>query len=311
MRLATTIGDFRRLTKTPAEAVRAFEGTGFRCLDYDFYSVIYPGSPFLGDDWIKDVDEAAAEAARLGLQFVQAHSPNYNPLNPAADHESGMLATLRSIEACGRLGIRNLVVHSGMSAQMCYPKDQDDYFLANRAYYESLFPAMERWNVNVLIENSAEENMQGKFFFMTGREMTEFLDWIGHPLLHACWDIGHANMRGANQYREICDLGRHLYALHIQDNFGTYDEHFAPLMGTVDLDAVIQGLIRIGYKGYFTFESNNILALDGCWPHARMKTEGIGARRIASPSLELRRKAEALLYEIGKYALSAYDLFEE
>ena len=98
MRLATTIGDFRRLTKTPAEAVRAFEGTGFRCLDYDFYSVIYPGSPFLGDDWIKEVDEAAEEAARLGLQFVQAHSPNYNPLNPAADHE------IHAAEMIGRAG---------------------------------------------------------------------------------------------------------------------------------------------------------------------------------------------------------------
>ncbi len=310
MRLATTIGDFHRFTKTPAEAVRAFEGTGFRYLDYSFYSVIYPGSPFLTGDWFREVDEAAEAAEKLGFTFVQAHSPGYNPLDPAGDHEAGMLATLRSIEACGRLGIRNLVVHSGISEQMRYPEDQDDYFLANRAYYESLFPAMERWNVNVLIENSAEENMQGKFFFMTGREMTEFLDWIGHPLLHACWDIGHANMRGANQYREICDLGRHLYALHIQDNFGTYDEHFAPLMGTVDLDAVIQGLIRIGYKGYFAFEADHMLPAARSWPHARMQTEGIAERPLASPSLELRRKAEKLLYEIGVFILTAYHCFE-
>ena len=75
MRLATTIGDFRRFTKTPAEAVRAFEGTGFRYLDYSFYSVIYPGSPFLTGDWFREVDEAAEEAARLSLRQAWDQEP--------------------------------------------------------------------------------------------------------------------------------------------------------------------------------------------------------------------------------------------
>ena len=109
MKLATTTGDFLAWTKTPAEAVSLFEGTGFRHLDYNFYRVIYPGSPFLGDRWLDEVEAAGREAERLGLDFVQAHSPNYNPFDPKADHEVGMLATLRSIEACGRLGIRNIV----------------------------------------------------------------------------------------------------------------------------------------------------------------------------------------------------------
>ena len=49
MRLATTIGDLKKYThdgRSSAEAVRMFEGTGFRYLDYDFYNVIFPSSPF-------------------------------------------------------------------------------------------------------------------------------------------------------------------------------------------------------------------------------------------------------------------------
>lgn len=315
MRLATTIGDFKKYVdfkNSPAEAVRLFEGTGFKYLDYDFYNVICPNSPFLGEKWMDQVKEAADAAAELGMKFVQAHSPNYNPLDPNFDHEAGMLATIRSIEACGYLGIENLVVHSGMSEAYLYPQDREGYFKANRAFHESLIPAMEKYNVNVLIENSAEENMQGKYFFMTGQEMADFLNEINHPLLHAVWDIGHANMRGTNQYKDICDLGSHLRALHVQDNFGTYDEHFAPLMGTTDMDAVMQGLKAVGFNGYLTFESNNILAYAGNWPHARQETPDLPEpRRLASPGLELRREAEALLYKIGKYILTQYDCFEE
>ena len=310
MLLAATTLDFLPYTRSPAEAVRAFAGTGFRHLDYSFSSANRPGSPFLTDDWLREVDEAAEAAETLGFTFVQAHAPGYNPLNPAADHEHGMLAAVRSIEACGRLGIPNIVVHSGFSADMRYPADREAYFTANRAFFERLFPAMERWNVRVLIENSAEKNMGDRFFFMTGAEMAVFLDRIGHPLLQACWDIGHANMRGANQYREICDLGGRLRAVHIQDNFGVYDEHFAPMMGTTDMDAVMQGLLAVRFPGPFTFEADNLLPAAHSWPHPRMQTEGISERPLAAPSLELRRKAEGLLYEIGKYILTAYDCFE-
>lgn len=50
MKLATTTGDFSKYTKTTAEAVAAFENTGFRHLDYNFYGVIYDESPFLKNE---------------------------------------------------------------------------------------------------------------------------------------------------------------------------------------------------------------------------------------------------------------------
>ncbi|MBE7000324.1 MAG: sugar phosphate isomerase/epimerase [Ruminococcaceae bacterium] len=311
MKLATTIGDFESYTSCPAEAVAAFEGTGFKHLDYSFYSVIYPNSPFLGENWKKEVTDAGETAAKLGLDFVQAHSPSYNPLDPHFDHQAGMLATLRSIEACSMLGIRNLVVHSGYTEDYTYPDGREGFFAANERFYRSLVPAMEKFNVNVLIENSAEGNMGKRYYFMTGREMTDFIEEFNHPLLQAVWDIGHANMRGADQYKDICDLGCHLNALHIQDNFGTFDEHFAPLMGTCDMDAVIQALLKIGYDGYFTFESERMLNTAGGWPHRRAENPNLTHRRIANPNLALRRVAEKLLYQIGKFMLESYDCFED
>lgn len=120
MKLATTIGDFEYYTNTPAEAVQQFAGTGFRYFDYNFYNVIFPGSAFLQAHWMDEIIAAQRAARKLGYTFVQAHSPNYNPLDPAADHEAGMLATLRAIEACGYLGIPNIVVHSGCTQEYRY-----------------------------------------------------------------------------------------------------------------------------------------------------------------------------------------------
>ena len=312
MRLATTFEDFYPYTKTPAQAVRAMEGTGFRYLDYTFWYLLYPGSPLLSDNWMDQADEAAEAAAELGFTFVQAHAPDYNPLDPGADHEAGMLATLRSIEACGRLGIPGIVVHAGSFGDRIADRGMEEFFREARAFYEKLFPAMEKWNVTVLMENTSAGRIDGKYRILTGQEMADFLDWVGQPLLKACWDTGRANLWGADQYREILKLGGHLKALHIQDNFGGgFDEHIAPLMGTVDLDAVMQALLEIRFPGPFTLEATNTLLAKGGSPHARTETAGIARRPLAQPSLELYRKAEGLLYEIGKFILTAYDCFEE
>ena len=40
MKIATTIGEMYSFVRSPAEAVRAYEGTGFRYLDYSFYTVL-------------------------------------------------------------------------------------------------------------------------------------------------------------------------------------------------------------------------------------------------------------------------------
>jgi len=311
MKLATTTGDFVRYTTSAAEKVRLFEGTGFRHLDYSFYSVIYPGSPFLTDHWMDEVQAAGREGERLGFDFVQAHSPSYDFGGDDESQKISLLATIRSIEACGHLGISNIVVHTGTYNQLRYPADKAAYFVESKKFLEMLIPHMEKHHVNVLIENSAEQNARGLFFFMTPQEMTEFVAYFNHPLLHICWDVGHANMRGSDPLQDVLALGGELRAIHVQDNFGACDEHLAPFMGTLPLDSLLQGLLKIDYKGYFTFEADNILAADGAWPHPRRKFPLLEPARLKSPSPALKQKAIALLYEIGKYTLQQYNCFEE
>lgn len=208
------------------------------------------------------------------------------------------------------LGIKNIVVHPGYTEEFTYPSGRADFFRENIKFYKKLIPTAEKYGVTLCAENSAEGNMGTRYFLMTGKEMADFVSEINHPLVQCCFDVGHANMRDTSVYKDIVDIGEHLKAVHIQDNFGKYDEHIAPFFGTLDLDAVMQALIKIDYKGYFTFEADNMLKKSQ-WPHPTKASPEVTERRLEQPTLELRICAEKLLYEIGKHILSAYDCFEE
>lgn len=311
MRLATTTYDFIHYLPTQVERVRQYEGTGFRYLDYSFDDVLWPNSTFLTNHWMDDVIAASKAAEQLGFTFVQAHASGaYDFLDPKADHEAGMLALARSIEACAYLGIPNIVVHSCTSKQWMGMEGRDAFFRENKKFYEKLFPYMEKYGVNVLIENTGSANMDGQYFLMTGQDMVDFLEFVNHPLLKACWDTGHANMNHYNQYHEITTLGNHIAAFHMQDNFGHIDEHIAPLMGNINWDAVMQALFAIDFKGYFTLESPQGIRKADAWPHFRRYDPLPQPCRLRDPSVDLMRHYVTFMYEIGKYILTQYDCFE-
>lgn len=311
MKLCTTTGDLLYYSDSPAQAVRAFEGTGFRHLDFSFWRMAWGEKVILADDWMEPVKAAAKEAEKLGFDFVQAHSPGNNPFEPG-DFEEVVLANTRSIEACGYLGINKIVVHSGTVRELLYPNDREEYFKKSRSFYERLYPAMEKYNVKVLIENGCTRD--GYSYFPTnGEEMASFIDYCGHPLLGACWDTGHGNVIKECPYDDLMTLGDRLEALHVQDNFGHHDDHLAPYMGTLDIDSVMNALLDGSFvkRGcYFTFECDNIISRNAACSEDRRRDPRF--KQVANePTLELKRAAVAFIYQIGKAILSAYDCFEE
>lgn len=308
MRLATTIGDFQDYCETQAQMVRAYEGTGFKHLDYSFYRLNYDGSPFMTDDWIKEVAAASKEAEKLGFDFVQAHSPGNDYFS--CDRETVIKGNIRSIEACAYLGIDRIVVHSGRSRKLKMPEDWSFYLNEVKGFYEALYPAMEKYNVRVLAENYIPAD-NGECSFASGADLAQLVDLCDHPLMGVCWDVGHANLINPDQYGDIITLGERLGAVHIQDNMGIRDDHICPLMGTLDIDAVMRGLRDngfIGRNGVFTFEADNIVSLAGSWPNYRNKS---GESIASEPTLEIKRIAVKLMYEIGKNILTKYGCFED
>ena len=179
-------------------------------------------------------------------------------------------ATRRSIEACARLGIPNIVVHQRDIGGHPSAANRKLNLQKNRAFFESLFPVMEKTGVHVLLENSCDTHaptsgLNRRNFPSTAAELLDLAACIGHPLIGFCWETGNANIQGGDQYQSLVELGPGLRGVHIADNYGDVDSHVAPLQGTTNMDAVMQGLLDNGYQGWFTFDASHILRNNGKW----------------------------------------------
>lgn len=298
MRLATTTSDFAKYTGCQTEALAHIRKAGFRYADYSFgkdydrRSGIYSGDESY-------LDRVAQTAHDLGIRLVQAHSPMGKPLD---DPDGQFLAdTLRCVEACGKWGIPNLVVHSGYLPDL----SKEDTFLRNREFFLPLLEAAEPWGVNILVENFNKMYKPNVYWIDNAADLLTMIERVDHPLFHAVWDTGHANLQPMPQQEELRLLGRHVKALHIQDNLGVKDQHLLPFHGTTDMDSVMQGLQAIGYGGYFTFE---VARFFDCGAPRRTDTQ---ERHLPAGDLALQDAAERYLYELGRTILQRYDCFEE
>jgi sugar phosphate isomerase/epimerase len=166
---------------------------------------------------------------------------------------------------------------------------------------------MERYEVNLLMENSATAIFKDLYYACNGRDLLDFVKCVDHPLVHACWDTGHANMMGS-QYDEIVTLGADLRAVHYNDNRGNGDQHMMPFLGTINHDEILTALKDIGYEGYFTLECDHTLPAFG---GARGRREFRDGDQLKSAPLFVWERMEALTYDVAKHILSTYGMFEE
>lgn len=298
MRLATTTSDFAKYTGCQTEALAHIRKAGFRYADYSFgrdydrRSGIYSGDESY-------LDRVAQTAHDLGIRLVQAHSPMGKPLD---DPDGQFLAdTLRCVEACGKWGIPNLVVHSGYLPDL----SKEDTFLRNREFFLPLLEAAEPWGVNILVENFNKMYKPNVYWIDNAADLLTMIERVDHPLFHAVWDTGHANLQPMPQQEELRLLGSHVKALHIQDNLGVKDQHLLPFHGTTDMDSVMQGLQDIGYGGYFTFEVARFFT-----PTAQRRKDREDGLLNRAP-IELQDAMERYLYTLGKTVLDVYGLYEE
>lgn len=301
MKLATTTGDFAAYTDTQEEAILHIKKAGFKYIDYSFGKDFRNNMGIAGSNPKEYLEKIKSFAEENGVKFVQSHAPMGKPLVKDENYDSFIEANKKCIEACGVLGIENLVVHSGYDTGLT----KEETFLQNKDFYYKLLPVAEKYGVNILTENFNKMWDPNTFWIDNATDMRALIDLVDHPLFHCCWDTGHANLQEMSQYDELKIIGNDVYALHIQDNFGNDDHHIMPYFGSMNLDSVMHGLKDIGYNGYFTFEADAKLH-----PLYRRKSFQKDTR-LFKPPVEILDKAESLLYDIGKYILTSYDCFEE
>ena len=296
MKLATTTGDFFQYTNSQEESLKHIRKAGFRYADYGFGADYHTRSGVYADDFERYFDLIGNVATISDIKLIQAHAPMGKPLK-----DRSLLAdTLRCVDACGAWNIPNLVVHSGYAHGL----SPEQTFEENKKFFIPLLERAERYGVNILVENFNKMCIDGLYWIDNAPDLLAMIETVDHPNFHAVWDCGHGNMQEMPQHESLKILGHHVYALHVQDNWGYDDHHLAPFSGSLNLDSLMHGLSDIGYRGYFTFESGNIF-----YPAGKRRPYD-GDKRLAKPPLRLRQTAEKYLYEIGRCILEEYGCYE-
>jgi len=314
MKLATTSADFRKFTPEAfePEIIRYFKDTKFKYLNLSLSTANVREMLLENDDGYKKVaDLFAKEAENADVTYVMAHAPCLYALKSRDTEETyknTILCIRRSIQVCHELNIPRIVIHS--CPEPTYSVDK--VYHENKVFYEEFLDLAEKHNIMLLTENWDDDNTH----FSLGQQMREFIDYVDHPLLVACWDSAHGHIsptaRELGQYENIMALGDKLKGLHISDNFGNMHQHSWPYSGTINFDQIMQGLLDVKYDGYFTYEAcYTLLHHTHFYKRKPWEYHGETVAKALDPSIKLMQSAVDLLYDIGEYMLRQYDCFEE
>ena len=306
MKIATTTGDFLDyVAKDDIQgAVRLLAQCGFRHIDVNLGGAMFKESMLCSDGWEKWAEEIKETGLELGVDFVQAHaSDSAYALGEKRDYCMELLR--RELQICKMLSIPGMVVHG-----ICRPQgDREDFMRANTEMYAELLKTAEETGVRIYTENTCTANCP-TYFLYEGADFNELRERLGnHPLFGCCWDVGHANVQGVDQYKCITEMGDGLMAVHIHDNDGRRDLHLQPYSGNTGYDAIIKGLLDVGFKGCFTLEAFSLpVAQTFCFCRRKHFTEH---DKLGMLPLEYKMRSQTYMLDVTRYMLETYGCFEE
>ena len=201
--------------------------------------------------------ELRQEAAKAGLDFVDAHAPFADDCDlcvPIPEVRPYMLAHLKYIlQIVHDFGVKTCCVHT---INKVYP----EYTLrqlrdAICASLDEILPLAEKLDVTICIENLMRPgtNVEDEIYY---------IEKYDTPYLGACFDAGHANLmeKGMNcpdcyvperwpdgkpkwETNVLDRMLPYIVNCHLHDNNGARDEHRLPGQGTVDWEALVPKLL--------------------------------------------------------------------
>ena len=305
MKIATTTGDFLDyVAKDDIQgAVRLLVKCGFRHIDVNLGGAVFKESRLCSDGWEKWAAEIKETGTELGVDFVQAHASD-SAYAPGEKRDYCMDLLRRELRICKMLDIPGMVVHG-----ICRPQgDREDFMRANTEMYAELLKTAEETGVRIYTENTCTANCP-TYFLYEGADFNELRERLGnHPLFGCCWDVGHANVQSVDQYKCITEMGDGLMAVHIHDNDGRRDLHLQPYSGNTGYDAIIKGLLDVGFKGCFTLEAFSLPVAQTFYFCRRKRFTDHD--KLGMLPLEYKIRSQTYMLDVARYMLETYGCFE-
>lgn len=263
---AQTLTPFRVLGEE--ESLKLWQKTGFDCLDYSMFQPIageWMNQPM--EDMLAYYRDLRASAEAYGLPFHQMHAPYVANGVKLEEWDSVLLPyVLKSIEVCGTLGAKHLVVHANHLTGGLYIHSETDEMERLVHYFAPMIEKAREQNVILCIENTSSLDAHVNrcpSLTSLAEHLNSLIDRLngiaGEKRFGACLDIAHAAIDGACAADMAHKLGSNLRCLHVHDNDNKTDQHLMPYIGKTDVEGTCRALHKSGYRGDFTFECDNTL----------------------------------------------------
>ena len=230
-------------TKEPEEAILEFEKDG---LGYIELSSEHSISLLERNGAPSDIGRDFANfCLQHGIKPLQAHM--IFPSNIATD-KSILNTLVRQMEMLDGMGVKYGVLH--LDPMKNSGLEHAEIVEKNVEALKTLLSLSAHTGTVLCIEN-LDKICAGI------DEILYIIDRVNSNRLAVCLDTGHLNITKTSSQREfIMKAGERLHALHIANNDGTGDRHFAPFTGGVGIDftEVVDALREINYNGLFNYE---------------------------------------------------------
>lgn len=242
-------------------ALRLIKELGFEAVDLTMYDtfggVAVRNRELFTGDIIANAKRIKSIAEEINLPIVQAHTPFHVYRKDDEEYNAYMLETQKlCLQIAGIIGIPYVVIHPVMNA--------DNEF--NKNFFDELLPLAKKMNVVIATENMWEWQVGAIHCdystCSTPESFLSLLEYINHPNLKACVDVGHAQMfngfdKSVSPKLMIEKLGhKYCVALHLHDNDGVNDYHKIPFDGVINWEEVYDALTKINYQGHLVTETS-------------------------------------------------------
>jgi sugar phosphate isomerase/epimerase len=177
-------------------------------------------------------------AGQPGITYSTAHSDN-------ARRQAAVREADAALQIAKRIPFDVLVVHLGTPSKHQSAGDNSRSAAARSA--DEISRLAEPLGVRVAFEVIPNElSTPGSLVTLIERDLEA-------PHIGICMDFGHAHL--------ISDVGdavetaaEHLITTHVHDNRGREDEHLVPYAGSINWNAALVTMQKIGYEGTFLME---------------------------------------------------------
>lgn len=239
-------------------AIRLLANAGFDCIDYSMDHMVQDDSPLNAPDYLDYAHRLRQLGDELGITFNQAHAPfEFEWDKEGVIENVAIPRIIRCLEVASVLGVDTVIVHP--LHYLNYFHNMQRVWDENVAFYRTLLPYAQQYNVRIALENLFQFDRRGIIVPDTCADAQRYiraLEEFNDPHLVACVDVGHAQLVGDSPAELIRALGHdRVKALHIHDNDSVLDRHTLPYLGKIDWDDLAKALADIDYDGVFTFES--------------------------------------------------------